>query len=75
MSKANGSKSFFKTYGFLIFMLTGIVAGCLVGAFARTRRRSLLGTLFINMMFCGGSDGVLLHCLRHRQYEECQARR
>ena len=34
MSKTNGSKSFFKTYGFLIFMLTGIVAGCLVGAFA-----------------------------------------
>ncbi|MFR0795505.1 MAG: hypothetical protein ACLSHG_03405 [Oscillospiraceae bacterium] len=34
MAKANGSKSFFKTYGFLIFMLTGIVAGCLVGAFA-----------------------------------------
>ena len=34
MSKTNGSKSFFKTYGFLIFMISGIVAGCLVGAFA-----------------------------------------
>ena len=54
MSKANGSKSFFKTYGFLIFMLTGIVAGCLVGAFAPNfgKKIEFLGTLFINMMFC-----------------------
>ena len=34
MAKAYGSKKFFKTIGFLIFMLTGFVAGCLVGAFA-----------------------------------------
>ena len=54
MSKTNGSKSFFKTYGFLIFMLTGIVAGCLVGAFAPNfgKKIEFLGTLFINMMFC-----------------------
>ena len=54
MAKANGSKSFFKTYGFLIFMLTGIVAGCLVGAFAPNfgKKIEFLGTLFINMMFC-----------------------
>ena len=54
MSKANGSKSFFKTYGFLIFMISGIVAGCLVGAFAPTfgGKIKFLGTLFINMMFC-----------------------
>ena len=54
MAKANGSKSFFKTYGFLIFMLTGIVAGCLVGAFAPDfgKKIEFLGTLFINMMFC-----------------------
>ena len=54
MAKANGSKSFFKTYGFLIFMLTGIVAGCLVGAFAPDfgSKIEFLGTLFINMMFC-----------------------
>ena len=54
MAKANGSKSFLKTYGFLIFMLTGIVAGCLVGAFAPNfgKKIEFLGTLFINMMFC-----------------------
>ena len=54
MSKANGSKSFLKTYGFLIFMISGIVAGCLVGAFAPTfgGKIKFLGTLFINMMFC-----------------------
>ena len=54
MSKTNGSKSFLKTYGFLIFMISGIVAGCLVGAFAPTfgGKIKFLGTLFINMMFC-----------------------
>ena len=54
MSKANSSKSFFKTYGFLIFMISGIVAGCLVGAFAPDfgGKIKFLGTLFINMMFC-----------------------
>ena len=54
MSKANGSKSFLKTYGFLIFMISGIVAGCLVGAFAPDfgSKIKFLGTLFINMMFC-----------------------
>ena len=54
MAKANGSKSFFKTYGFLIFMISGIVAGCLVGAFAPDfgGKIKFLGTLFINMMFC-----------------------
>ena len=54
MSKTNGSKSFFKTYGFLIFMISGIVAGCLVGAFAPDfgGKIKFLGTLFINMMFC-----------------------
>ena len=54
MSKGNGSKSFFKTYGFLMFMISGIVAGCLVGAFAPDfgGKIKFLGTLFINMMFC-----------------------
>ena len=54
MSKTNGSKSFFKTYGFLIFMISVIVAGCLVGAFAPDfgGKIKFLGTLFINMMFC-----------------------
>ena len=32
--KANSYKSFYKTYGFLLFMNSGNVAGCLVGAFA-----------------------------------------
>ena len=27
-------KSFLKSYGFIIFMLLGIVCGCLIGAFA-----------------------------------------
>ncbi len=47
-------KSFFKNYGFIIFMLTGIVAGCLVGALNPTLGSKLapLGTVFINLMFC-----------------------
>jgi len=58
-------KSFFKTYGFLIFMLIGIVAGCLVGAFNPVVKDASgeviskgaavlepLGTVFINLMFC-----------------------
>ena len=46
-------KSFFKTYGFLIFMLIGIVAGCIVGYFWEgATALEPLGTLFINMMFC-----------------------
>ena len=47
-------KSFFKNYGFIIFMLTGIVAGCLVGALKPSLGSKLapLGTVFINLMFC-----------------------
>ncbi|MCF0137586.1 MAG: dicarboxylate/amino acid:cation symporter [Oscillospiraceae bacterium] len=47
-------KSFFKNYGFLIFMLVGIVAGCVVGALAPELGSKLepLGTVFINLMFC-----------------------
>ena len=47
-------KNFFKNYWFILCMLTGIVAGCLVGAFAPDfgSRIEFLGTLFINMMFC-----------------------
>ena len=47
-------KSFFKNYGFIIFMLTGIVAGCLVGIFKPSLGSKLepLGTVFINLMFC-----------------------
>ena len=29
----SSKKNFFKNYGFLISMLVGIVAGCIVGAF------------------------------------------
>lgn len=47
-------KSFLKNYGFIIFMLTGIVAGCLVGALKPSLGSKLapLGTVFINLMFC-----------------------
>lgn len=47
-------KSFFKNYGFIIFMLTGIVGGCLVGALQPKLGLKLapLGTVFINLMFC-----------------------
>ena len=58
-------KKFLKNYGFIIFMLIGIVAGCIVGAvwpaekgpdgeFIEQGARVLepLGTVFINLMFC-----------------------
>ena len=47
-------KSFFKSYGFIIFMLLGIVCGCLIGVFAPEIGTKLepLGTVFINLMFC-----------------------
>ena len=59
------AKKFLKNYGFLIFMLTGIVAGCIVGAIfpavkdaegnvisAGATVLEPLGTVFINLMFC-----------------------
>ncbi len=46
-------KSFLKNYGFLIFMLTGIVAGCVVGiVWDGASKLAPLGTVFINLMFC-----------------------
>ena len=52
-------KSFFKNYASILFMLTGIVAGCILGACFPATETSAgatvlkpLGTLFINMMFC-----------------------
>ena len=58
-------KNFLKNYAFIIFMLIGIVAGCVVGALwpvvkdaegavinAGATVLEPLGTLFINMMFC-----------------------
>ena len=49
-----GKKSFFKTYGFVICMLVGIVAGCIVGWLNPDLGSKLepLGTIFINLMFC-----------------------
>lgn len=57
--------SFWKNYGFLILMLTGIVAGCIVGAIWPAVKDAEgeilekgatvlepLGTVFINLMFC-----------------------
>ncbi len=57
-------KKFLKNYSFILFMLTGIVAGCIVGAFwpkvmdgdtvlsAGATVLEPLGTVFINLMFC-----------------------
>ncbi len=58
-------KKFLKNYGFLITMLLGIVAGCIVGAFFPVLKNGAgdvvskgatvlepLGTVFINLMFC-----------------------
>ena len=58
-------KKFLKNYAFIIFMLIGIVAGCITGAVwpavkdasgatidAGATVLEPLGTLFINMMFC-----------------------
>ena len=46
-------KNFLKNYGFIIFMLIGIMAGCIVGAFwPGATVLEPLGNLFVNMMFC-----------------------
>ena len=46
-------KNFLKNYASILFMLTGIVAGCIVGAvWPGATMLKPLGTLFINMMFC-----------------------
>ncbi len=46
-------KKFLKNYSFIICMLTGIVAGCITGAFwPGAACLEPLGTLFVNMMFC-----------------------
>ena len=49
----SSSKSFLKNYWFLISMLVGIVAGCIVGAlWPEATCLEPLGTVFINLMFC-----------------------
>ena len=60
----SSKKSFFQTYGFIITMLIGIVAGCIVGVIfpvvkvdgevvsAGATVLEPLGTVFINLMFC-----------------------
>ena len=47
-------KNFFKNYGFILAMLAGIAAGCIVGLVAPEFAGNLepLGTLVTNMMFC-----------------------
>lgn len=46
-------KTFWQNYRLLIFLLTGIVLGCIVGAFwPGATSLEPLGTVFINMMFC-----------------------
>ena len=47
------SKRFIKDYWFILSMLTGIIAGCIVGAvWPGATCLGPLGTVFINMMFC-----------------------
>ena len=44
---------FLKNYGFLICMLLGIVAGCIVGAlWDGAKALEPIGTVFVNLMFC-----------------------
>ena len=46
-------KTFFKNNAFILLMLTGIVAGCIVGAvWPKATVLEPLGTLFVNLMFC-----------------------
>ena len=53
MEQINQKNSFFKNYGFLICMIIGIVAGCIVGAtLPGATALEPIGTIFINMMFC-----------------------
>ena len=47
------SKSFLKKYWFILSMLVGIVAGCVVGAvWPGATALEPLGTVFVNLMFC-----------------------
>jgi len=46
-------KKFLSNYGFILFMLVGIAAGCVVGAlWPDATVLEPLGTVFINLMFC-----------------------
>ena len=46
-------RTFLKNYGFIICMLVGIIAGCVVGAvWPGAACLEPLGTVFINLMFC-----------------------
>ena len=46
-------KNFIKNNAFIMLMLVGIVAGCIVGAvWPKATVLEPLGTLFINLMFC-----------------------
>lgn len=47
------TKKFFKNYWFILSMLVGIVAGCVVGAvWPGATALEPLGTVFVNLMFC-----------------------
>lgn len=49
----SGTKKFFKNYWFILSMLVGIVAGCVVGAvWPGATALEPLGTVFVNLMFC-----------------------
>ena len=46
-------KNILKNYGFIICMLTGIIAGCITGAvWPGATVLEPIGTVFINLMFC-----------------------
>lgn len=49
----SGTKKFFKNYWFILSMLVGIIAGCIVGAvWPGATALEPLGTVFVNLMFC-----------------------
>lgn len=49
----SSTKKFLQNYGFVLFMLVGIAAGCIVGAvWPGATALEPLGTVFINLMFC-----------------------
>lgn len=49
----SGTKKFFKNYWFILSMLVGIIAGCVVGAvWPGATALEPLGTVFVNLMFC-----------------------
>lgn len=81
-------KSFFKTYGFIVFMLAGIVGGCIVGALNPVVKDASgeiidkgatvlepIGTVFINLhVLRRRPHGVLFDSIGYRKHVQRKAR-